>query len=116
MSFLKTKLKLLYYIFPWIVNEKLIFISIINLIMSIVRVLSNALHGPEKKTLFQPQKFTALGKYHLSSTESIAIIIIAIINTCPLETFLTQTVFSWNSYIVVDFFSFCLIEYTTKRL
>ena len=75
--------------------------------MSIARILSNALHGPEKKTLFHPQKFTALGKYHLSSTESITIIIIiVIINTCPLETFLLQTVFSCNSYIVVDFFFF----------
>ena len=110
MSFLKTKLKLLYYIFTWILNEKLIFISIINLIMSTVRILSNALHGPEKKTLFQSQKFTALGKYHLSSTESIAIIIIAIINTCPLETSLLQTIFSCNSYIVVDFFLFVLLN------
>lgn len=82
--------------------------------MSIVRILSNALLGPEKKTLFQPQKFTALGKYHLSSTESIAvIIIIVIIHTCPLEKFLLQTVFSWNSSF---FFFVCLTEYNTKRL
>ena len=75
--------------------------------MSIVRILSNALHGPEKKTLFQPQKFSALGKYYLGSTESTAIIIIiVIINTCPLEKFLLQTVFSWNSF----FFFFVLLS------